>query len=194
MKYTISLAGVFATASLFLAACDTTGPRSADVGLVAPPLPAPATARTTEPPAFQRTTINERTTVGADGTVRTTRTTATVGFDPDRAATAAGALLAAANRPGDGSIAGTWTSRSSSTGTGCSVALYGDAAATSGQAASACNSSSVLGGVTAWRYAEGRLTLLKGDQVALQMNRAGPHRFDGTATWGFLSTTITLYR
>lgn len=177
-----------------LAGC---GEREApDTGLVAPPLP--AAARTGAPaaaPPLQHTSVSEKTRISADGrTIQTTRTTTSVGFDPNKAAAAADRLIAAANRPDDGSLPGTWTSRSSSTGTGCTIALYGDAQAAQGTAASACNAGSVLAGISGWRYADGRLILLKGNEEALVMNRAGPHRFDGSAKWGFLSTTITLFR
>lgn len=181
-------------AMIALAGCSER--ESVDTALVAPPLP--ATSRIGTPaaaPPIQHTTVSERTSVSADGrSIQTTRTTTSVGFDPNRAAAAADRLVAIANRPEDGSLPGTWTSRSSSTGTGCTIALYGDGQAMQGAAASACNSSSILGGISGWRYAEGRLTLLKGSEEALTLNRAGPHRFDGTAKWGFLSTTISLTR
>lgn len=181
-------------AGIMLSACgEQEAPGAA---LVAPPLPttsrigAPAA-----PPPIQHTSVSEKTSVSADGsTVRTTRTTTSVGFDPNKAAAAAERLISAANRPDDGSLPGTWTSRSSSNGTGCTVALSGDPQAVQGSAASACNVSSVLSGVSSWRYAEGRLTLYKGSEEALALNRLGPHRFDGTAKWGFLSTTISLTR
>jgi hypothetical protein len=192
---------VAATATL-LAACTPSGRETADAPLAPPLLAPPPLAQrpsvfaTPSAPPIQRTTVSERTTLSPDGsTLRTTRTTTSVGFDPDKAAAAAGRLLSAAAGPSAyQGIPGTWTSRSSSTGTGCTVALYGAPDATSGGAASACNSSSVLGGVSGWRYENGRLTLLKGQEVALAMNQAGPNRFDGTATWGFLSTNISLFR
>jgi hypothetical protein len=139
--------------------------------------------------------VSERTSISPDGrTINTTRTSSTVSVDPNRAAAAVAALASAAARPTDGSIPGTWTSRSSSTGVGCTIALYGDATATQGAAASACNAGSILAGVSSWRFSEGELVLMKGSEEALRMMRAGPHRFDGNAKWGFLSTTITLYR
>lgn len=186
---------VLGFSGLALAGCsEREGP---DVALVAPPPPPPTVSRIGQPAGQQQvlhSNVSERTRVGADGTVHTTRTTTSVSFDPNRAAAAVDSLVSAANRPADGSIPGTWTSRSSSTGTGCTIALYGDPTAQEGSAASACNAGSVLAGVTTWRYSEGRLVLYKGSEEALAMNRAGPHRFDGTAKWGFLSTTITLFR
>lgn len=189
MKIRIFIATAISAAAL--AACTEREPLS--TALVAPPLP--ATNRATAPAPIQHTTVSEKTNVSADGrSIQTTRTTTSVGFDPNKAAAAADRLIAVANRPDDGSLPGTWTSRSSSTGTGCTIALYGDATSTQGNAASACNAGSILAGVTTWRYADGRLALYKGSEEALVLNRAGQHRFDGSAKWGFLSTTITLYR
>jgi hypothetical protein len=183
-----------AISAAVLGACTEREP--VNTALVAPPLP--ATSRIGAPtaaPPIQHTTVSEKTNVSADGrSIQTTRTTTSVGFDPNKAAAAAERLIAVANRPEDGSLPGTWTSRSSSNGTGCTVALYGDPQAAQGSAASACNVSSVLTGVSSWRYADGRLSLYKGSEEALVLNRAGPHRFDGSAKWGFLSTTITLSR
>ena len=192
MKIRICFA--MAATTLMLASCTEREP--VNTALVAPPLP--TTNRATAPAAqapIRHTTVSEKTSVSADGrSIQTTRTTTSVGFDPNKAAAAAERLISAADRPDDGSLPGTWTSRSSSTGTGCTVALYGDPQATQGAAASACNTSSILGGVSTWRYAEGRLSLFKGSEEVLVLNRLGPHRFDGQAKWGFLSTTFSLTR
>jgi hypothetical protein len=52
----------------------------------------------------------------------------------------------------------------------------------------------VMSGVSGWSYDNGRLTLTKGGTTAMVMSQQGPNRFDGTATWGILSTRIALYR
>lgn len=192
------LAIVSALMAFGLAACE--GPKATPevVPLLTPAPPSPpALGRPGAPAASQtvHSSVSEKTRVGADGTVHTTRTSTSVSFNPDKAASAVDGLLSAAARPADGSIPGTWTSRSSSNGATCSVALYGDPAALQGAASASCASgASMLSGATAWRYADGQLTLYKGSEVAMVFHRAGPHHYAGTAKWGFLTTTIRLTR
>jgi hypothetical protein len=77
----------------------------------------------------------------------------------------------------------------------CTVYLYGAPADRAGGASSAgCPAGGVMSGVSGWSYDNGRLTLTKGGTTAMVMSQQGPNRFDGTATWGFLSTRIALYR
>ncbi len=159
-----------------------------------PPFGGPHDARPQNAiPTYERTTSAERTSVGADGTVRTDRTTTRVGFDPNRAAVALAAL--SAPRAAQGSIAGPWQMQSSSSGSMCSVYLYGDSSSTSGSASSSgCPVGGIISGVSGWSYANNQLTLSKGGTTAMVLNQMSPNRFDGTATWGFLSTRISLYR
>jgi hypothetical protein len=178
-----------ALVGLTLAACQSVG--SGGAALTPPPLPSSAGT----PPPLQRTSVTERTTLSSDGsTLRTTRTTTSVGFDPERAASAAGRLMSGMGGGVNQGIPGQWTSQSASTGTGCTIALYGAPEATSGGAASACNAGSVLAGINGWSYQNGQLSLMRGSEAALTLSQLGPNRFDGTATWGFLSTRISLYR
>lgn len=179
-----------------LAACNVTdgggGPTTAA------PLPPPSgpTFGTQRPDSgtIQRTTVNERTTVSADGNaIRTTRTTTTVGFNPDRAAGAVGRMLAAAT-PANTGIPDNWTTVSSSNNSRCNVVLYGAPNATSGSGGAACEGSSTLSSINSWRYDNGQLFLMNGGSTVITMNQAGPNQFRGTLSWGFLSTTITMYR
>jgi hypothetical protein len=165
-------------------------------GLLAPtppPFGAPRGAeRPSATPTYERTRTSERVTVGGDGAVRTERTTTTVGFNPDRAA---GALERVTSGALSGGVAGTWQMQSSSSGVICTVYLYGAPADRSGGASSAgCPAGGVMSGVSSWSYDNGRLTLTKGGTTAMVISQQGPNRFDGTATWGFLSTRIALYR
>ncbi len=143
---------------------------------------------------FARTRSTERTTVSPDGsTLRTERTTTRVGFDPNGAARAVGALVGGAGM--SQGLAGAWTMQSSSNGTMCSVFLYGAPGAPSGAATSSgCPMGGIMSGITNWTYENGQLTILKGSATGIVLNQMGPNRFDGTATWGFLSTRIALFR
>ncbi len=160
-----------------------------------PPFGTPRDARPAPAaPVYQRTNVTERSTLSPDGsTLRTERTTTSVGFDPNRAAGALGALVSAG--AAQGGIAGAWQMQSSSSGVMCSVFLYGQPGASSGAATSSgCPVGGIMSGITDWSYDGGRLTIAKGGSTAITLNQMGPNRFDGTATWGFLSTRIALYR
>jgi len=87
-----------------------------------------------------------------------------------------------------------WQAHSSSNRASFSVLLYGGPNATSGGAKSQGCPSGSLSGLTGWRYVNGRMELLKGDQVSLGLSQLGPNRFDGKLSWGPLTTTISLYR
>lgn len=190
----VSLILAFASA---LAACE--GPKATPevVPLLSTPAPSPAALGRPAAPTPTQTlhsSTSEKTTVAADGTVRTTRTSSSVTFNPGQASAAAAGLLSAATRPSDGSIPGSWRSTSSN-GATCEVTLYGDPTAVSGSASASCsNPTQLLVGSTAWSYADGKLTLLKGSEVAMVFHRADAHHFAGTAKWGFLTTTIRLTR
>jgi hypothetical protein len=165
-----------------------------------PPFGAPRTsavAAAPRTPVIQDTRVSERTSVSPDGrSVRTERTTTSVSFDPDRAAGALERLASsgtatAANQ----GIPGVWQMQSSSTRLICTVNLYGGPQETQGQANSVgCPVGGTMQGITGWRYESGKLTILKGSEVSIVMDQLGPNRFDGTATWGFLTTKIALYR
>jgi Protease inhibitor Inh len=160
-----------------------------------PPFGAPAGARSAAPsPVIQRTNVTERSTISPDGsTIRTERTTTSVGLDPNKAAGALGALASAG--VAQGGIQGAWQMQSSSNGAMCSVFLYGQPGAASGAATSSgCPVGGIMSGITGWSYDGGRLTITKGGSTAITLSQQGPNRFDGTATWGFLSTRIALYR
>lgn len=177
-----------------LAACE--GPKAAPE--IVPNLTAtpPALGRPAAPTPTQtlHSSTSEKTSIAADGTVRTTRTSTSVTFNPGQGAAAATNLLSAATRPTDSSIPGVWRSTSQN-GASCVVSLDGDPAAVSGPASASCGTpGQMLAGSTAWNYADGKLTLMKGSEVAMVFHRAGPHHFAGTATWGFLTTTIRLTR
>ncbi len=159
-----------------------------------PPFGTPRDARQeAAQPIYERTRISERSTVAPDGSVRTETTRASVSFDPNKAAGALGALVSAGHA--QGGIPGAWQMQSSSNGMMCSVFLYGQPGAVSGAATSSgCPMGGIMSGITNWTYDGGRLTIAKGGSTAITLNQMGPNRFDGTATWGFLSTRIALYR
>jgi Protease inhibitor Inh len=163
-------------------------------GSTPPPFGTPRGSDMPRPEGFERTRSTERTTLSPDGsTLRTERTTTRVGFDPNGAARAVGALVGGAGYAQG--LAGAWTMQSSSNGMMCTVFLYGGPGSTTGAATSSgCPMGGIMSGITSWTYAENQLTILKGSATGIVLNQMGPNRFDGTATWGFLSTRIALYR
>lgn len=153
---------------------------------------APAVAKQQMPVPISQTQTTEKTTISDDGsTITTEQTTTTIGFDP---AKAAAALAAPASPATNSGLIGQWQMVSSSSGASCSLAFYGAPAATEGKATSNCPSGFLLNGITGWAYQNGQLNILKGTNVALTLNQLGPTRFDGVASNGFISTTITLKR
>jgi Protease inhibitor Inh len=144
--------------------------------------------------SWERTRVTERATVSPDGSsIRTERTTTTVGFNPDRAAAALGRVVGgpAVNQ----GMAGVWTMQSSSNGSMCSVYLYGAPTDVQGAATSSgCPLGGIMSGITAWRLEGNQLTIMKGEATGIVLNQMGPNRFDGSASWGFLTTRIALFR
>lgn len=142
--------------------------------------------------SFERSRTTERTNVDGDGTIRTTRTTTTIGFNSERAGAALERLTSGAPT---GGVAGSWRMQSSSTGSICEILLHGTPSDTSGAASSSgCGTGSIFAGLSAWSFSGGRLTLARGGSEIMTLSQQGPNRFDGSATWGFLSTRIALYR
>lgn len=145
--------------------------------------------------SFARTTETQRVSVSADGsTVKTTTTRTSVGFNPERAAAAVGTLLSAGGQ--QQGVAGMWRIQSSSNREMCSLNLYGGPDAVSGAVTSSgCSWGSIGAEAAQWRYANGRMELVKkSGEVGLTLNQLGPTRFEGRLTWGILTTTMVMFR
>jgi Protease inhibitor Inh len=183
---TVSL--LASTFLLLLSACQSTPPPSYST-------PAPVAVQTLKPASspISQTKTTGTTTVSADGsTITTEQTTTTVGFDPAKASAAL--VNAAVPAPVNAGFTGQWKMVSSSNGSTCNVALYGAPDATTGKAGSDCAPGFMLNGITGWSYQSGQMALMKGAETVLTLNQLSPARFDGVASSGILSTTITLKR